>query len=180
VFVLPGVSTRRRIRSWKVWEEKVVPSFALEVVSRDVDKDYVDAPILCDELGVPELVVFDPDHTLSSDRLRFQVFRRVRGRGLVRVVATNADRVRSVALGCHLRAVGRSESTRLRVATGAKGDVLLATDAETAHAERAAKDRERAEKNRERAEKNRERARRERAERELARVRGLLLRRRAR
>ncbi len=53
VYVLPGVPPGRRVRSWKVWETGIAPSFALEVVSSDEPyKDYVDAPERYQELGV--------------------------------------------------------------------------------------------------------------------------------
>lgn len=120
--MLPGARADRVIRSWKTWQQKVVPSFALEVVSLDLDKDYIEAPALYRELGVRELVIFDPDFEQDTERYRFQVYRQVGKRGMVRVSATNEDRVPSRVLGCFLRAVGNGESTRLRLATGASGD----------------------------------------------------------
>jgi hypothetical protein len=60
LYVLPGVSLTKRPPSWKVWETGKVPSFALEIVSTEVDKDYVVAPDKYDRLGVRELVVLDP------------------------------------------------------------------------------------------------------------------------
>jgi len=175
VFVLPGVRPNRRIRSWKTWIERVVPSFALEVVSRDVDKDYIDGPELYRELGVQELVIFDPDFEEEPDRFRFQVYRQVGKRGLVRAEVTNEDRVRSRVLKCWLRVIGVGEEMRLRIATGPSGEVLYPTEAEHERAEkereRAEKERERAEKERERAEKERERAGRKVLEAELARLR---------
>lgn len=157
VFVLPGVRPDRVILSWKTWQEKVVPTFALEVVSLDIDKDYIEAPALCRELGVRELVIFDPDFEQDTERYRFQVYRQVGSRGMVRVSVTNEDRVPSRVLGCLLRAVGNGETTRLRLATGASGDVLFPTEAES-----------------ERAEKERERTGRLAAEEELERLRAML------
>jgi Uma2 family endonuclease len=185
VYVLPGVSLSRRPPVWKVWETGKVPSFALEVVSSDVDKDYLESPPKYDRLGVKELVVFDPYHAASPDRVRWQVYRRVKNRGLVKVEATNADRVASRSLGCFLRAVGEGDDVRVRLGTGPGGDTLFPTaeeaqeraeadrEAERAARERAEADRdadrevrERAEADRERAEADREaeRAVRERAE----------------
>ncbi|MFO0548240.1 MAG: Uma2 family endonuclease [Polyangiaceae bacterium] len=171
VFVLPGVRPGRRVRSWKTWEEGIVPSFALEVVSLDVDKDYIDAPTLYRELGVKELVVFDPDYEAEPGRYRFQVFRLSKSRGVVREV-TNEDRVRSKTLGCWIRATGVGETTRLRLATGPHGDALVPTDAEEREHERTEKEAERAAKEHERAEKERERAAKEheRAEKERERA----------
>lgn len=49
VYVLPGVSPATRVRSWKTWQTGIVPSFALEVVSTDWEKDYADAPERCSD-----------------------------------------------------------------------------------------------------------------------------------
>src|SRR5262245_40754946 len=45
VYVLPGVRADTRVTSWKIWEKGITPSFALEIVSRDWEKDYVDSPV---------------------------------------------------------------------------------------------------------------------------------------
>jgi hypothetical protein len=134
VYVLPGVAREARIPCLKVWEAGVVPTFALEIVSpSSVEKDYREAPGRYAELGVAELVVFDPDYRKGRDRLRLQVFRRVRGQ-FVQVVATSEDRVRSRVLGCLVRAVGKGEHVRLRLGTGERGDTLVPTEAEAEHA----------------------------------------------
>ncbi|MBN8615587.1 MAG: Uma2 family endonuclease [Deltaproteobacteria bacterium] len=178
VYVLDGVRPGRRIRTWKTWLDGAPPSFALEVVSGDVAKDYEKSPERYDECGVRELVVFDPDFEEERDRIRFQVFRRVGKRGLVRVLATNEDRVASKTLGCHVVAVGAGEGLRLRLGVGKDGDELFPTEAER---ERGEKERERGEKERERGEKeralldvSRERAARLAAEEELERLRAKL------
>ena len=135
VYVLPGVDPASRIDCWKVWETGIVPTFAVEVVSSDVRKDYDVTPTRYAELGTTELVVFDPDFELASSRVRWQVFRRVSRRGFVRVEATNARQVRSRVLGCWLRAVGDGAATRVRVAVGTSGRKLFPTEAEAALAE---------------------------------------------
>ena len=160
VYVLPGVRPGKRIRVWKTWVEGSAPSFALEVVSRDAQKDYVESPERYAQAGVAELIVFDPDCEDDRDRVRFQVYRRLPRRGFVRVLATNADRVASKSLGCHLVAVGVGEQQRLRLGVGKHGDELFPTEEEH-----------------ERAEKERERAARIAAEEELARLRAQLRRR---
>jgi Uma2 family endonuclease len=161
VYVLPGVRPNRRVRSWKTWQDKVVPSFALEVVSTDVDKDYIDTPPLYRELGVKELIIFDPDYEEGPERVRFQVYRPVAGRERMRAIVTNEDRVRSRALGCYVRAVGSGEETRLRLGVGPQGDNLYPTEAEA----------ERIDRDRERLEKERLQARLAEAEREVERLR---------
>jgi Uma2 family endonuclease len=60
IYILPGVPPGIAIDSWKTWEDGVVPPFALEIVSKSPFKDYVSAIPRDDELGVRELIVFDP------------------------------------------------------------------------------------------------------------------------
>ena len=150
IYVLPGVDPRTRVRTWKLWQDRVVPSFAFEVASHDWEKDYFEGPARYDALGVRELVVFDPGFDEHVDGVRWQVFRRVGKRGLVRVEATRSDRVRSKALGCWLRAVGTGRDVRVRIGVGAQGEELVPTAEE---AERAAKEHERLAKEHERAAK---------------------------
>ena len=122
VYVLPGVPSDAAPKSWKVWETGVVPSFALEVVSDDVRKDYEESPVRYAELGVRELVVFDPEGATSPDRVRWQVFRRVARGGLSLVERTDEDGVRSEVLRCWLRAVGGGSRLRVRVSTVPDGE----------------------------------------------------------
>ena len=51
IYVLPGVEANTRVRSWKIWQDHVVPSFAMEIASQDWEKDYVEAPQRYGELG---------------------------------------------------------------------------------------------------------------------------------
>jgi hypothetical protein len=168
VYVLPGVPQDGRVTCLKTWEAGVVPSFALEIVSpNSVDKDYRLAPERYAELGVAELVIFDPDYRRGRDRLRFQVFRPVRGK-FTRVTVTGEDRVRSRVLGCWIRSVGTGGGTRLRLAGGEEGDTLIQTEAEAERA-RAEAEHGRAEVERTRAEFEKNRA--DQAEDVIARLR---------
>lgn len=130
VYVLPGVSPDAHFASWKIWEQDgVVPSFAFECVSDDWLKDHRDGPPKYDEIGTAELVIYDPGYRdAPTERLRWQVWRRVGKRGLVRVEGTNADRVRSKQLGCWLRVV----DDRVRLATGEHGEAVVPTPDERA------------------------------------------------
>ena len=168
LYVLPGVPVDAQVKAWKVWETGVVPSFALEVVSDDFRKDYHDTPVRYADLGVSELIVFDPLSAALPERVRWQVFRHAPQTGFSVVERSDGDRVRSEALGCWLRAVGSESELRVRLATGANGDALVPTEAE---AERAAKEAEREAKETEREAKETERAAREAAEAEVARLR---------
>lgn len=151
LYVLPGVSPGRRVKSWRVWQTGIVPTFALEVVaSKDFEKDYREAVRRYSELGVDELIIFDPDHLLDPDRVRWQRWSKRKGQAFALATTSNADRMRSRVLGCHLRKVGDGNLARLRLGTGPRGDELVPTAEE---AERAAKEAERAAKEAERAAK---------------------------
>ena len=129
IYVLPGVSPKTRVTSWKIWERDIVPSFALEVVSKDWEKDYIEGPERYADVGVAELVIFDPAPERHADGVRWQVFRRVGGRRLARIEASGSDRVRSKALGGFLRVVGEGDSLRVRIGGGPGGDELFPTAA---------------------------------------------------
>jgi hypothetical protein len=142
VYVLPGVDQDIVIPSWKTWETGIVPSFALEIAGNDVSKDYEDGPVEYADLGVEELVVFDPRATWTSrTRVRWQIFHRIEGQGFVRVEASQADRVRSKVLDAWLLAVGSGDGARIRIGEGPTGDTVFPTEAEEA---RAAEEKERA------------------------------------
>jgi hypothetical protein len=143
IYVLPGIDPRTHVRSWKIWLDRVVPSFAFEIASQDWEKDYFEVPARYGELGVRELIVFDPWFDKHTDGILWQVFRRVGKRGLVRVEATRRDRVRSKVLGCWFLALGEGRDRRVRIAEGLRGDQLVPTVEE---AERTAKEQERAAK----------------------------------
>jgi Uma2 family endonuclease len=136
LYVLPGVSQSVLIGVWKVWERKVVPSFVLEVVDgedeRDAEREYLRAPLRCTELGVRELVIFDPFP--GPRRFTFQVYRWDVD-SLVRVEETQRDRVWSNELGCFIRAVGTGMQVRLRLGVGANGDDLFPTAQEAVRLE---------------------------------------------
>ncbi|MCU0687883.1 MAG: Uma2 family endonuclease [Polyangiaceae bacterium] len=178
LYVVPGLAPRTQFDGIKTWESGDVPSFALEIVSLNKGKDYVHAPLRYADLGVRELVIYDPKGSRRrGEGAVWQVYRRVAKRGFVQVEASNEDRVRSKVLGCFLREVrGANGAIELRLGAGPRGDELVPTEAEAERAEKeraqAAEGRERAEKERERAEKERERAEkeRERAEKERERA----------
>src|SRR5262249_33143315 len=98
IYVLPGVAPGEGFDFWKVWQTGVVPSFALEIVSTRKKKDYIDVPPLYGELGVQELIIFDPRFKRRRSGVRFQVYRRSAKGKFACVEATNADRVRSHVL----------------------------------------------------------------------------------
>jgi len=138
LYVLPGVSPSRRILRWKVWETHIRPTFALEMVFRnDWETGYRTALQGYEELGVRELIIFDPEPSRSVDRVRFQRYQKLPRQGFVRVETSNEDRISSQVLGCYLRLTGKGSYTRLRLATGPSGDELFPTEAEV---ERAAKE----------------------------------------
>jgi hypothetical protein len=117
------------IRTWKTFETRIVPSFALEVVGSDPEKDYEEAPRRYAALGVRELIVFDPFP--GTRRVRWQIYRQS-ARGFRSTGVAAGDRVRSRELRCFLRVVGKGMDQRLRVGTGIRGDDLFPTAEEAA------------------------------------------------
>lgn len=137
LFVLPGEDPDREIDSWRVWAESGPPTFALEVVSVDKAKDYEEGPPKYGELGVRELVIYDPLRGTQprSDRIRWQVHRWGPA-GFVRVEAHDDDRVFSEELQCWLVEEGPAESPRVRLFGGPNADWRVPTP-EEAERERA-------------------------------------------
>jgi Uma2 family endonuclease len=125
VYVLRGVD-ESLVRAWKAWELPRAPIFCLEIVSSDSLKDYIETPIAQARLGTKELVVYDPEGRGKRDRNVWRIHRRRRN-GLYLVSASDDDRIRSEALGCWLRIVGRGDSRRIRVATGRRAEKLVPT-----------------------------------------------------
>ena len=80
---MPGVDPDADADCWKTWEEpRAVPSFALEIASRNNPrKDVTLSPVRHAALGTRELVVFNPRRPRrerrGGDRTRWTVFRRV-------------------------------------------------------------------------------------------------------
>lgn len=170
VYVVLGEDPHRGVRVWKTWEESGAPDLVVEIVSNDVRKDYVLGPSQYDSMGVQELIVYDPNPT--EGRVRWQVYRRDEGGGLVPWDQTSGDRVHSQVLDCMLREVMAPEGEqRIRLGTGPDGETLLLAAEEAEWAERAQKEAERAQKEAERAQKEAERARRIELEAEVAELR---------
>lgn len=103
--------------------------------------------------------------------MRWQVFRKLKSRGLVRVDVSNCDRVRSKVLGCWLRAVEHRGRLSVRLATGVRGNLLVPMETEAAMP---IAEQERAAKEQAEAAKEQERAAREQAEAEVTRLRAEL------
>jgi Uma2 family endonuclease len=118
VFVVLGVPKRKR-RVYKLWEEKLSPSFVLEVTSRGTRlEDKGTKKELCAELGVAEYFLFDPEADYLKPPL--QGFRLANGR--YEPIAPNAaGELASEAIGLRLMI----EAGRLRLIDAATGERLL-------------------------------------------------------
>lgn len=127
VYVFPGIDGAAAARSWKLWEQARAPSLVVEVVSDDVDKDYVAGPMRYAAMGVDELVVYDPEPARGRDRVRWQVYRRRDGE-LRLEERGDTDRVRCEVLACWLRVVPDDAGRPLvRLGLGPDGDELFPT-----------------------------------------------------
>ena len=142
VYVIAGVDPKCTPPSWKLWELEKPPVFALEIVSQNKNKDYIETPKAYAHTGVRELVVYDPEAPVLSDisdeqsRVRWQVWRRTSAGRWSKVVRSNADRIESEALCCWLRVVGEDEERLLRLATGPQGDELFLSGEESEQRQR--------------------------------------------
>jgi Uma2 family endonuclease len=145
VYVIDGVSLHpTEVESWKTWEhDGKAPTFALEIESDEYRKDYADRVVeRYQDLGVRELVRYDPIHLTRSKRELFAHFVRDDQGQLVRR-PTFGDRVQLTSFDLWLV---RGAHDVLRLGVGPKGESLWPTAHERAAEanERSAADSERA------------------------------------
>jgi Uma2 family endonuclease len=127
VFVKLGVEDSL-FDSWKSWQQGGVPELAVEILSEfDTPEDRIERKIeRYHELGVREVVYFDPDAAPAS---RIRVWDRISEDLVERVVDT--DSTPCVVLGLHwVVAPLPGVDVALRLARDAEGRDLLLTDEE--------------------------------------------------
>jgi Uma2 family endonuclease len=179
VFVIFGVPKRRR-RVYKLWEEKRVPSFVLEVTSRATRlEDKGNKRELCAELGVLEYFLYDPEADYLDPPL--QGFR-LAGGHYAPIFPDAKGTLESKALGLKLTL----EEGRLRFIDAATGEPLLHLEEQDARAEQAKQAKQQAKQAKQQAEQAKQQAeqatqekqqaerRADEAEAEIARLRALL------
>ena len=137
-YVLGGKAPSPLPAMWETWRPgHAPPRVAVEVVSEDTWlEDYEDNPPKYSQLGVEELVIFDPwavSERRPAERVPLQVFRRTSEGALVRVHA-DVGPARSDALsdpsGALWWVVTREPAPRLRIARDAAAAELVPTEAE--------------------------------------------------
>jgi Uma2 family endonuclease len=107
VFVVCGVSKVQR-RIYKLWEEGVMPQFVIELTSRQTwREDLQEKWRLCEQLGVQEYFIFDPEYDYLDDPL---VGYRLEN-GQYASLEAQEQRLRSEVLGLEL--VDTGETLRL-------------------------------------------------------------------
>jgi Uma2 family endonuclease len=152
ILVAKGVVGKHRRRSFRVWEEKVVPCVLFEIVSKDTWRvDLSGKPAEYAGIGVKEYFVFDPEGPYLDPVL--QGFRTVKGKPVPMKPAADGSLV-SKQLGLRLMAEGEM----LRLTVIQTGEPILTRN-------------ERNERSEQRAEQERQRA--EQLEAELRRLRAL-------
>lgn len=118
VFVVPGARKHRR-RTYKLWEERVGPSFVIEVTSESTqDEDLVDKMRKYALLGVEEYFLFDPLDEYLVPQL--QGFRLAEGR-YHRIQPEADGSLTSQATALRLRV----EEEHLRFVDAVTGEPLL-------------------------------------------------------
>ncbi len=117
------------------------PPFALEVVSEDRKKDYDNAPQQYADLGVEELVVFDPaaEHVRSSKRRLLAMFRR-QPDGRFAQVSAGGRPVYSEVLHAWVVPHRSNDMVYVRLARDEAGKDLVPTETEQMVVERRAKE----------------------------------------
>ncbi len=126
-------------KMWQTWlPGHRSPRWAVEVVSDGWKKDYEDAPLKYAQLGVRELVIFDPDAALHTDprapgestplppRVALQVYRRDGDGAFVRVYRGEGP-APSDEIGAFLVVRREGGTVRLRIARDADGVDLVPT-----------------------------------------------------
>ncbi|HSO00312.1 MAG TPA: Uma2 family endonuclease [Candidatus Nanopelagicales bacterium] len=134
VYVLDDPPPPPRPKSWQTWlPGHRPPRWALEIVSEDWAKDYEDGPPKYAQLGVKELVIFDPaavtEGAKRARRVPLQVYRRDADGAFVRVYAGEGP-AESAELGGFLVVVREGAAPRLRIARDAGGADLVPTPEE--------------------------------------------------
>jgi Uma2 family endonuclease len=129
IYLLDDPPSRPFPSSWQTWlPGHRPPRFAVEVVSRDRQKDYEVGPLKYAQLGVKELVIFDPGMVSGSglsQRIPLQLYRRNRVGAFLRIYAGPGP-VHSAELDAHL-VVQREEGMMLRISRDASGQDLVPT-----------------------------------------------------
>jgi Uma2 family endonuclease len=146
VLVAKNVGKHRR-RSYRIWEEKVVPSPLFEIASKRTWRiDLNEKRFLYASLGVKEYFIFDPEGCFLDPVL--QGFRTVKGRSVPMKPAADGS---LVSRGLGLRLVPEDCMLRLIVLKTGQPVLNRVEQAEQAR-ERAKQDRKRAKQDRKRAE----------------------------
>lgn len=122
--------------AWRLWEpDNPPPSWALEIVSNEWNKDYDLAPAKYEELGCQELVVFDPDAALGKTRNRrrkpLTVYRRT-AEGRLQKIFEGAGPAWSQQLDLWLLPSREGYSVNLRLSEDEAGARLVPTEEESA------------------------------------------------
>jgi Uma2 family endonuclease len=156
VYLLDEVPEPPLPASFQTWlPGHEAPRLALEIVSDDSwAKDYRDNPLKYAQLGVKELIIFDPEaasgKTKVKGRVALQVFRLEADGSFERAESGNGPvKSRELEAFFVVRQVGAA--SRLAISRDPEGTDLVPTIEEARASERAAKERERKAKERERA-----------------------------
>ncbi len=124
---------------WQTWQEgHHPPRWAVEIVSIDWKKDYLEGPEKYAQLGCRELVLFDPEMVRCAvkNKLReaLTVYRKGEDGLFVKVYA-GAGPSYSAELNAWLHVRMDGSVARLRIALDAEGKELVPTESERAEAE---------------------------------------------
>lgn len=131
VYLIEDPPPPPRPKMWQTWlPGHRPPRWAVEIVSDDWKKDYEENPPKYAQLGVRELVIFDPEAALNPDRrgqrVLLQVYRRDADGAFVRVYRGDGP-ARSEEIDAFLVVRREGGAVRLRIARDAAGSDLVPT-----------------------------------------------------
>lgn len=129
------------VRSIPTWKPGFAPpKWAVEVVSTTFRKDYQDNPAKYDQLGVQELVIFDPEVYVMSERRRkksgrvpLQVYRRDASGHLKFVEQSEVGPVWCESIGFGVVVTDRNGWKYLRLTRDREGKIWVPTQQELHH-----------------------------------------------
>jgi Uma2 family endonuclease len=122
--------------SYVLWDEKVIPQFALEIVSKSRGKEYTDKFKIYQSVGILYYLVYSP---LSKKKARFQLYKLVDGEYILQSDGSKPYWMPEVGLGIGAENQSYGNNQREWLYWYDENDVRYPTPLERAEAESAAR-----------------------------------------
>jgi Uma2 family endonuclease len=122
--------------SYVLWDEKVIPQFALEIVSKSRGKEYTDKFKIYQSVGILYYLVYSP---LSKKKARFQLYQLINGEYVLQSDGSKPYWMPEVGLGIGAENQSYGNNQREWLYWYDKNDVRYPTPLERAEAEATAR-----------------------------------------